>query len=535
LREVLRMGLPMRISRREFVMRVGHAGGFGAAFLAMQQLGLMPAAEAAPQLDTAPGAGRGVRVAILGAGIAGLVAAYEMNALGYECTVLEARTRPGGRSWTVRGGDTVELTDGSTQVCNWGAGQYQNFGPARLPSAHTTMLGYCRKLGVAMEVEINTNRSSRLENDAADGGRPVEQRQVVNDARGHVSELLAKCIRQGALDADLTAQDRDRMLSFLRIYGPLDKLYKFTGSERSGYAQPPGAGDDAGVLRKPIDMHTLLDENFWGAILFEEIFDMQATMFQPVGGMDRIAYALAAAVGETMQYGAEVKEIRKTASGVRVVYMQHGAEKTLEADYCLCSLPLVMLRKVTNDFSEPYRKVIAECSYGNAYKIAWESRRFWEQDLNIYGGLEFVKTGPSPVWLPSGGLFAKRGVLVSGYGFETDDSFARLSLKEKFAASRQTIERLHPGYGKELGKPVFVPWIRVPFNEGSWIDAYGPDQSAWEDGRVDPGYELLLQPDGPVYFVGEHVSHIRAWQEGAALSALRAVQMIGARERAKRA
>lgn len=525
----------MGVSRREFLLRVGNAGGFGAAFFAMQGLGLMPPAEAVPTLDTAPGAGKGVSVAILGAGIAGLVAAYEMKPLGYDCTVLEARMRPGGRNWSVRGGDQFTLTDGTTQTCNWSAGQYQNFGPARLPSAHAAMLGYCRKLGVAMEVEINTNRSTRLENDAANGGRPVEQRQVVNDARGHVSELLAKCLRKGALDADLSAEDRDRMLSFLRLYGPLDKLYQYKGSERSGYAKLPGAGDDAGAIRQPIDMHTLLDENFWGAVLFEEMFDMQATMFQPVGGMDRIPYAFAQALGSTVQYGAEVKEIRKIPRGVRVVYAQQGAEKSLEADYCLCSLPLVLLRKVANDFSAPYRQVIAECSYGNAYKIAWESRRFWEQDFNIYGGLEYVTAGTNPVWLPSGGLFTERGVLVSGYGFESSSDFDGLSLSDKFAASRRTVERLHPGCGKELQNPVFVPWIRVPYNEGSWIGSYGPNQTAYDSDTVDPGYELLLQPDGPIYFVGEHVSHIRAWQEGAALSALRAVRMIGERERARRA
>jgi monoamine oxidase len=534
----------MGISRREFLTRVGQAGGYGAAFLTMQELGLMAKAEAPPALDTAPGAGVGVRVAILGAGIAGLVAAYEMKALGYECTLLEARTRPGGRNWTVRGGDKVELNDGSSQTCRWGAGQYQNFGPARIPSVHTAMLGYCRKLGVAMEVEINTNRSARLQNDAANGGQPLEQRQIVNDARGQVSELLAKCLRTGALNGELNAQDRERMLSFLRTYGPLDNLYKYLGSERAGYIKRPGAGDDAGTPRKPLDMDTLLDENFWQAILFEEVFDMQATMFQPVGGMDRIPYALAKAVEEradgntgsaSIQYGAEVKQIRKTSAGVRIVYVQQGAEKTLEADYCLCSLPLVLLRKVANDFSAPYKAVIEQCTYGNAYKIAWESRRFWEQDFNIYGGLENVATGPNPVWLPSGGLFSDRGVLVSGYAFETEGAFQKLSLAEKFVASRRTVERLHPGYGKELENPIYVPWIRVPFNQGSWIASYGPHQDAYTDNAIDPGYEQLLQPDGPIYFVGEHVSHIRAWQEGAALSALRAVRMIGQRERAKKA
>jgi monoamine oxidase len=525
----------MGISRREFLARVAQAGGFGATFLTMQGLGLMAQAEAPPVIDSAPGAGNGVRVAILGAGIAGLVAAYEMKALGYTCTVLEARMRPGGRNWTVRGGDKIELNDGTTQTCNWSAGQYQNFGPGRIPSVHTAMLGYCRKLGVAMEVEINTNRSTLLENDAANGGRPVEQRQIVNDARGHVSELLAKCLRQGALDADLTAQDRERMLGFLHTYGPLDKLFRYTGSERSGYATLPGAGDQAGVRRNALDLRTLLDEDFWQAIVFEEIFDMQATMFQPVGGMDRIAHALAGAVQETIQYGAEVKEIRKTAAGARVVYIEQGREKQLEADYCICGLPLVLLRKIANDFSPPYRSVINQCTYGNAYKIAWESRRFWEQDFHIYGGMENVSTGPNPVWLPSGGLFSERGVLVSGYGFESEEAFDRLSLEEKFAASRRTVERLHPGYGKELENPLYVPWIRVPLNEGSWIATYGPGEDAYEDDALEPGYELLLQPDGPFYFAGEHVSHVRAWQEGAALSALRAVQMIGQRERAKKA
>ncbi len=67
-------------------------------------------------------------------------------------------------------------------------------------------------------------------------------------------------------------------------------------------------------------MHTLLDENFWQNMLFDEQFDMQATMFQPVGGMDRIPYAFAKALGDVVKYNAPVTEIRKTAKGVRVGY-----------------------------------------------------------------------------------------------------------------------------------------------------------------------------------------------------------------------
>ncbi|HUX28502.1 MAG TPA: FAD-dependent oxidoreductase, partial [Terracidiphilus sp.] len=185
----------MGMTRREFLTRVGQAGGYSAAFLAMQGMGIAAARGGkAPALAVAPGTGKGVKVVILGGGISGLVTAYEMKALGFECTVLEARERPGGRNWTVRGGDKVVFTDGSEQTCAFDTGHYQNFGPARLPSVHGTMLGYCRKLGVQLEVEVNTSRSSFLQNDSANGGKPVVQRQIVNDTRGHVSELLAKCI-----------------------------------------------------------------------------------------------------------------------------------------------------------------------------------------------------------------------------------------------------------------------------------------------------------------------------------------------------
>ena len=531
-------------SRRDFIARVGQAGGFSAAFIAMQSLGLAPTSHAHAQtVSAAPNVGKGTSVVVLGGGIAGLVAAYELRSLGFSVVVLEARERPGGRNYTVRPGDTIALNDGSKQQCDWEATHYQNFGPARLPSIHPTILSYCRKLGVELQVEVNSTRSSYLQNDAANGGKPVVQRRVVNDTRGHVSELLMKSVQGGALDQDVSAQDKERMLAFLRMYGPLDNAGKYVGSDRAGYTRTAGAGDDTGVLEKPIDMRTLLDEDFWQGMLFDEQFDMQATMFQPVGGMDRIPYAFAKALGDTVKYGVPVTEIRKSGKGVKIGYIQKGQAKSMEADFCICAMPLTILKKTPNDFSAPYKKVIEECTYSHAYKIAWESRRFWEQDYNIYGGLEFVNTGCSPIWFPSAGLFSPRGVLVSGYTDERDTPFQKMSTPAKFEESRKSIERLHPGHGKELEKPMYVCWGKMEHNEGSWISSYAPELDhapgmsltrqtgqARSAGRsrteTNPNYEVLIQPDGPIYFAGDHVSHIVGWQEGAALSSLRAIQMI---------
>ena len=544
----------MAVSRRDFLSRVGQAGGFSAAFLTMQSIGIMPAkAEMAVPLQAASGSGKGTKVVILGGGISGLVSAYELRKLGYEVTVLEARERPGGRNWSVRGGDKVVFTDGTTQTCSFDDGHYQNVGPARLPSIHKTILGYCKELGVPLEVEVNTSRSSFLQNDKANGGRPVVQRQAINDTRGHVSELLSKCVATGNLDADISKDDHDRMLTFLRQYGPLDDAGTYAGSDRAGYAKEAGAGDEEGVLSKPVDMNTLLDENFWQGILFEETYDMQATMFQPVGGMDRIPFAFAKALGPLVKYQCPVTEIRKTAKGVRVGYTEGGAAKSIEADYCFCGMPLTILKKTPNDFSAPYKKVLNEAVYANAYKVAWESRRFWEQDYNIYGGLEFVSEGCSPIWFPSAKMFTDRGVLVSGYTDESASAFGKMTVPQKLEESRRSIERLHPGHGKELEKPIYVGWGKIPYNEGSWIRAYGPGQDrgpgrtpAAGPGKAavpggprevvaprppNPGYETLIKPDDRIFFIGCHCSHIVAWQEGAALSALRAINLLSERVR----
>jgi monoamine oxidase len=508
----------MGISRRNFLMRVGQVGGYSAAFATMQSLGMVPMKGAqAETIQAAAGSGKGVKVVVLGGGIGGLVSAYELQKLGYDVTLLEACERPGGRNWTGRNGTEVCFCDGSKQPIQWEEGNYQNLGPARLPSVHWTMLGYCRELGIPLEVEVNTSRSTLLQNDSANGGKPVPQRKAINDTRGHVSELLSKCIAHGALDSELTKEDRERMTAFLKIYGPLNDKGAYTGSDRAGYKTPPGAGTQAGVDDTPMDMRVLLDENFWDDLFVEEAWDWQATMMQPVGGMDRIPYAFAKALGPVVQFNSPVTEIRKTPKGVRVSYTQGGATKQMEASYCIIAMPFSMLKKIPNDLSKPFKTVVDESTMGGAYKIAWESRRFWEQDYNIYGGLSYLMEGPSPIWYPSSRLMHPTGVVVSGYTDELNTPFYNLTLAQKLEASRASIDKLHPGHGKELKNPVFCGWSRVPWNEGSWINSYGGGKS---------GYDVIIQADGPIYFAGDTASHIVGWQEGAALSGRRAVGMI---------
>jgi monoamine oxidase len=517
-------------TRRDFLRQVGSIGGYRATYLTMQAMGLAGTTALAEPLTLEKGeAPHGTKVIILGAGVAGLSAAYELGKAGYDCTVLEARDRVGGRNWTIRRGTKLEMNDGTRQVCEFDPEMYWNSGPARIPSAHQAVLGYCRDLGVPLEVEVNTSRDARLFNPAANGGKTIEMRQAHNDVRGAVSELLGKAINRGALDEELSSRDKERMLAFLRAYGDLTPDFKFKGTSRSGYKVLPGAGEDAGDPRDPIALSTFLDVELWNAILFEEVFDFQATMFQPVGGMDRIPMAFAKKLGPTVRLMSEVTAIKRRSNSVSITYTdkRSGKQHAIEGAYCLVTIPLKVLEPIENDFSAAHRAAIHDIEYGNAIKIAWQSRRFWEMDDHIYGGISWVKGPTALVWYPSDRLFSPKGILLGAYvGRGNVDALASKSLREQFELSRAAVEGLHPGRGHELEKPMSIVWSKVPYSLGI-AARYATDQ--------DANYAVLSEPDGPFYFAGEHLSHVGAWQEGAILAARRAINMLDKRRRTEHA
>lgn len=519
----------MGISRRAFLGRVGQAGGYGALFLTMTGMGLLaaPAAYAGPPKLTA-GSGRGVKVAILGAGIAGLVAAYELRKAGYDVTVLEARDRPGGRVWSVRRGDVIRQTGRPDQTVDWAEGphHYLNAGAARIPQTHHAILGYCRELNVPLEVMVNSNRIAKLDY----GGRVVTNGQAVNDTRGAFAELLAKAIDKGALDQELTGLDKRRLMGYLGAWGDLDPKRVYAGgSGRAGFTVEPGAYATPGKAVDSFRLKDLMASQFWGISgFFEELVDMQATMLQPVGGMDRIAYALYAPVKPAVTFGAVVKEIRRAGAGARIVYEAGGAARTLETDHVIVTLPLPVLAKIPSDFSGSVKAAIegGGKTYSHGTKVGWETRRFWEQDDYQFGGLGWTEEPNEMVWYPSGGVGEKTGVLVGAYSigfsnFLNPPKYAAMSFDERFAISRRVIDKFHPGRGKELTKPVTVSWRDTPFSEGVSVN--------WSPNQRNGDYAALCRPDGPFVFAGEHMSYVNAWQEGAALAAHEAIKLIQAR------
>ena len=505
---------------------IGLSAGGAAMYQAMHSLGF--AAESsfrAPiQLGAAP---RGSSVLVLGAGIAGLVAAYELRNAGYQVQVLEYNARAGGRNWTLRGGDRYTELGGINQECGFDKGLYINPGPWRLPYHHHGMLSYCKRLGVSLEPFMQLNHNAYLHNSRAFGGKPQRLRTVKADYQGHVAELLAKATHDHALDSAVTAEDRAKLLDALRHCGALDGDYRYRkgggSSDRRGYDRDPGGGLGARPeYSEPIGLSDLLDSGLWGALPLTEIYDMQTTLFQPVGGMGRVGEAFARELGPLIQYNAKVVEIRQDEGGVRVSFEDTASgstPKSARADWCVCTIPLSILGQIPMNVGGPMADAIAAVPYCSGLKVGLQfKRRFWESDEQIYGGITYTDLPIGQISYPSSGFFGDgKGVLLGAYIWDMRNAaqFTAMSPGERVASAVEYGSRIHPQYRTEFENGIAVAWHRVPWAMGCF--------GLWTEQTRDRHYNNLCEFDGRIVLAGEHASYLPAWQEGAVTSALDAI------------
>jgi len=512
----------MALTRRRLLGELGLLGGVGASVAALQMLGIAsPGSVKAAGFALPVGSGTGKSVVVLGAGIAGLVAAYELRQAGYAVTVIEARNRIGGRVLTLRGNERVEQINRPLQHTNFGAGQYFNAGAARVPSSHHVILGYARRLGVPMEVFVNTNRAAGWDF----AGKVHRERQMVFDLQGRLAELLVTAMDHHGLDTVMPKADRDLFGQFLRGWAGLDAKGKVQPWPNSGYSTEPGGYNRMGVALQPLGLKEILSGPAVGLpLIFDAIFDMQATMLQPVGGMDRIADALYETVRPSVRLGVPVTAIRREGAGVRIEH-KGGA---VRADHCVCTLPAPILARISSDFSPAKKAALKGVEYLKSAKVAFEAPRFWETDEGIYGGNAWTDRLNENVMYPSAGLHGERGVIVGAYvaGWTNQgnpDKFASLPIAEQVRISAASIEALHPGKSRLLSSPVAINWGQMPWSEG--VGAVGRDFGPEKRG---PAYDELCRPEGPITFAGEHLSYVGLWQEGSALSAHEAVRIVQA-------
>ncbi|MGO1080101.1 flavin monoamine oxidase family protein [Inquilinus sp. CA228] len=517
------------VSRRGLLSLIGMTAGSAAMYQAMTSLGLAAESGYKGPVDLG-GDPKGATVLVLGAGLAGMTAALELRQAGYSVQVLEFNDRPGGRNWTLRGGDRYTELGGATQTCGFDQGLYLNPGPWRIPYHHHGVLAYCRRLGVALEPFQQLNHNALLHNTKGFGGKPQRIREIKTDFQGHVSELLAKATQQGKLDEAVSKEDREILLQALKAWGALDKDYGYKAGEISadfrGYAKDAGGGLGAEpVPGEPIGLSDILGSRLWRSLQSFALYEFQTTMFQPVGGMDMIGKAFAAQLGGLIRYNAKVTRIQQGEGGVTVTYedtTSPGSPLQAKADWCVCTIPLTVLSQIPIDVGAKMQAAIEAVPYASSVKVGLQfKRRFWEEDEAIYGGISYTDLPIRQISYPSTGYnLGGKGVLLGAYSWNGPNSyeFTAMDPAERVRRAVQYGQQIHPQYAAEFETGISVAWHRVPFTLGCAGD--------WTDEARAQHYDNLCQIDGRIVLAGEHASYIPAWQEGAILSALNAIERL---------
>jgi len=518
------------ISRRRFIQAVAAVAGTATATAGLGAWGIATASA----IDRPPnltGSGAGKKVIILGAGWAGLVSAYELSKLGYECTILEAMPYVGGRAQTARSGTRVQQLGKDEQVCTFAPGEYINYGPWRIPFNHRSTLYYVRQFNIPVETMVNANDAAYVYSSTGPmAGKRVRQFEIKADIRGYTDELLCKLAAGGKLDGFLTKEDEEKFVEYLVNEGYLTRDSKsYEGTTGRGFVVNPGAGmaPGPGVPAKPYSFSDVLNSNMWGSIRSVGEFEQQNTMLQPVGGMDRTPRAFVEHVGHMLRLNCVVRKITQTPKNVTVAYADGvtGGTETITGDYCICTIPVSVLKNIDSNFSKPFKAAMAEVAYAPVGKIGIQmKRRFWEEDDGIYGGHVFTDGEKLQLLsLPSYNMLGAKGTILGAYPQgSTAAEFSAMTHEEQVEAVLANGSLVWPDAFRNNFESAFAfYWHLHLYNLGGWAE--------WHGDSREKAYPVLVKGEGRTYLAGEHMSYLGGWQAGAIESAWQQIERLHTR------
>jgi monoamine oxidase len=522
----------MALTRRMLLGSMARIGGAGAVYETLAVLDfLRPPPALAAALSLPGDSGKGKSVAILGAGVAGLCAAYELDRAGYDCTILEASRRIGGRSLTLRRGDTFRELGQDPQVCAFDEGLYLNAGPGRIPHHHVRVIEYCRQFGVKLQPYIFASRANLMHSGRIGNGRTDQVRRSLYDLQGHVAELLVKCTNKPGLDLPLTQEDLGKLHAMLARFGDLTKVdggYVYKNEQGwAGYEIPPGGATQPGKPLSPLKLEEILRSDVWDNWIFRDRdYSWQTSLLEPVGGMDMFVKSfarqpLAREIGTIeglVHFGAKVAGIEVGNDKVTIAYEQ-GSRRALEADYCVSTIPMPIFRELPTNLPDPVKQAARDLPTMAAGKVGWQADRFWETKNQIYGGISWTTDTIDQIWYPSDSYLSRKGVLTGAYlRGPAAAEFNKKSVDERLHTAREQGERLHEGYAKEVEHGLAIGWDHMEFARMGWASEH-------EKG-FQRAADILSTPHGRLLIAGDQITFWSGWQEGAVISAWDAVNAI---------
>jgi monoamine oxidase len=477
--------MPSRIDRRTF----------------LQLLALAGAAAATPRALTQSG----TRVIVLGAGLAGLAAAWNLLKAGYDVVVFEAQDIAGGRVKTIRE--------------PFKNGGYAEVGAMRIFQNHRWTMKYIRLMGLEAKLAplddegahlwyLNGKRFVTRQNEwPLEGLRGAEKANpaaMLEKYWGPGFAAVGDPTRPEFPSKAALALDRYRIDEFLQKNGASKEWLRIMLATE-------------GDLRRVNALAV--------TACFAPPYGEETQAFGLVGGNDQLPKAMAAALGNRVRYHTPVLKLAPDRDGVSVTIRDATGQHEVRADHCVCTLPFPVLRDVAISpaFSDLKMRAIHEYQLAAIARVCFQTRtRFWQRDpLGRLGGLNMVGTDTPAerIWntsqlQPDPAL----GMLQSYFLDRNALAFARIRPDARIAEWLKIIARFLPQVPGEVEASYAKVWQEDPWQRGGFAFAQ-PNQLEWM-------WQAARRPEGRVHFAGEHTSVWIGFQNGALESAERCVEEI---------
>lgn len=460
----------------------------------------------APRLRPARSAAR-PRVVVVGAGIAGLAAAFALAERDHDVTVLEAQRRPGGRILTLRR--------------PFSSGLYVEAGAAHVVG-DPALIAWLEELRVPL---VANKKLAELREVQLLGG----MRRVLSDKEETApAEALSKEEQALGWEGRLRKYFGDALSEDPRDPGwPSPRIATLDGVSVAGYLRSQGAS--AGYIAEVgADLCPTKDPEAESALA---LCRHVACIFQErklggggriAGGTDRLPQAMAERLGERVIYGAEVRVIARRSNGAHVSFQLDGEAQQLEADHVICALPAPALARIQflPRLTADAERAIAAVRQTSVTRIYLEaSRRFW---------IDQGESGRASTDLAIGTIRHETalqdgtaGILGAYLSGARAREWGKLGEPQRLARALEDVDAAFPGM-----RDHFVTGASKLWDE----DRHAGGAYAWHaPGELTRFAKALTTPQGRIHFAGDHTSHRPGFMHGALASAARVVSEIQAR------
>ncbi|MBW8308571.1 MAG: FAD-dependent oxidoreductase [Candidatus Paracaedibacteraceae bacterium] len=448
---------------------------------------------------------------IIGAGIAGLIAAYELKKLGHTVTILEGSDRLGGRVFTYR------FREGADRP-------YGELGAMRFPVTHDYTLHYIHELQLNKKLNpfiglfgndhcfLNLkNNTFRIKDFLADDELPAQKIEILKEILGtFLPDDMAKLVQIIDLQ-DLSFYQRKNVPStFVKLI--------------EAFAQDLAS----------INPSLISSLQYFLQGLNTEFFYLD-------GGMDQLPIAIASQLEGNIVYNAEVCKINNLKSKAELTFLHKEKLETISCDYVICTLPFTVLRHLSlQNFSAEKLEAIHRLKYVNACKILlFCKQRFWQDAYNIQGGASITDGVIRQIYYPL--TRGNTGVLLNYIAGENANYLSSLLPQKRIIHAKEAIGLFHREIHEQgmILDSTSMAWDTHKWSKGGFCFMWTNDEltqakintshSTQTNSKFDHLWQLYkttIQPEGRIFFAGEHCSSHQGWIQGAIMSALETVSTI---------